>query len=139
MKNDSIEKQDAIFKKPRLGMKSHLKPLFIKAKVDNNGVNKVLADSHATFNLMSHSLLRRIWKFNINLGPYNMFLLNFEGKIGHYLGEIQVDFVFGTTIRPTLFMVVPFKANYNLLIGKDCIHGVDVVPSSLHLRISIWR
>jgi len=36
-------------------------------------------------------------------------------------------------------MVVPSKANFNLLLGREWIHGVGVVPSSMHQRISIWR
>jgi len=42
-------------------------------------------------------------------------------------------------VRPTLFMLVPSKANFNLLIGREWIHGIGVVPSSMHQRISIWR
>lgn len=41
--NGCIEGQNIVFKNPDLGMKSHLKPLFIKAKVDTYGVNKVLS------------------------------------------------------------------------------------------------
>lgn len=120
-------------------MKSHLKPLFIKTKVENYGVNKVLVDNGTTFNLMTHSLLKKIWNFEVDLRPHNMVLSNYEGKTGHPLGAIQVNLVVRTTVRPTLFMVVPSKANYNLLLGREWVHGVGVVPSYLHQRISIWR
>ena len=36
-------------------------------------------------------------------------------------------------------MVVPSKENYNLLLGREWIHGVRVVPSTLHQVVSIWR
>jgi hypothetical protein len=36
-------------------------------------------------------------------------------------------------------MVVPSKANFNLLLGREWIHGICVVPSSMLQRISIWR
>jgi hypothetical protein len=42
MNNGCIEEQQASFEKPNLGMKNHLKPLFIRAKVERVGVNKVL-------------------------------------------------------------------------------------------------
>lgn len=45
----------------------------------------------------------------------------------------------GTTIRLTLFMVVPTKVNYNLLLGREWSHGVAYVPSSMHQRITIWK
>jgi len=36
-------------------------------------------------------------------------------------------------------MVVPSKANFNLLLGIEWIRGIGVVPSSMHQKISIWR
>jgi len=39
-----VDKQKAMFEKPNGSMKSPLKPLFIQARVDDVGVNKVLVD-----------------------------------------------------------------------------------------------
>ncbi|MCI39059.1 hypothetical protein A2U01_0060288, partial [Trifolium medium] len=55
------------------------------------------------------------------------------------MGAIQVDIVVGSTIRPTLFLVVPSKANYNMLLGREWIYGIGAVPSTLHQRLTIWR
>jgi len=52
---------------------------------------------------------------------------------------IQVELNVGTITRPTLFMVVSSKANFNLLLGREWVHGVGVVPSSMHQRILILR
>jgi hypothetical protein len=52
MNNGCLEEQLASFEKPDLGMKNHLKPLFIRAKVDGVGVNKVLIDGGDAVNLM---------------------------------------------------------------------------------------
>lgn len=67
-------------------------------KVDDFGVNKVLVDRGTTINLMPHSLLRKIGKFDTDLIPYNMVLSNYEDKTDHSLGAIQVDLVVRTTI-----------------------------------------
>ena len=120
-------------------MKNHLKPLFIQAKVDKIGINKVLVDGGVIVNLMPQSLLKRIDKIDKDLKPHNVILSNYEGKVGHSLGALQVSLIVGTVVRPTLFMVVPSKANFNLLLGREWIHGICVVPSSMHQRISIWR
>ncbi|KEH16224.1 hypothetical protein MTR_0273s0050 [Medicago truncatula] len=45
----------------------------------------------------------------------------------------------GSVTRPTLFMVVPLKENFNLLIGREWIHRIGVVPSSMHQKVVIWR
>ena len=38
-----------------------------------------------------------------------------------------------------MFMVIEAKANYNLLLGREWIHGVGAVPSSMHQRLVLWR
>jgi len=96
-------------------MKSHLKPLFIQAKIDEIGVNKVLVDGGVAVNLMPQSLLKKIGKCGTYLKPHNIFLSNYEGKAWFSLGALQVDLTVGFVTRPTLFMVVPSKANFNLL------------------------
>lgn len=67
-----VEEQQVMFENPNGSMKSHLKPLFIQARFDNIGVNKVLVDGGATVNLMPSSLLKNIGKFDTDLKPYNI-------------------------------------------------------------------
>lgn len=129
----------AIFEKPNGSMKIHLKPLFIQAKVDDVRVNKVFVDGSATVNLMPQSLLKRIGKCDADLKHHNIVLSNYEGKTGFSLGALQVSLTVGFVTRPTLFIVVPSKANFNLLLGRECIHGIGVIPSSMHQKVIIWR
>jgi hypothetical protein len=139
MNNGCLEEQKATFERPDEGMKNHLKPLFIQAKVNDVGINKVLIDGGAAVNLMPEFLLSKIGKFSSDLHPHNIVLSNYEGETGFSLGAIQVEIVVGSTVRSTLFLVVASKANYNLLLGREWIHGVGAVPSTLHQRLSIWR
>lgn len=83
-----------------------------------------MIDSRACINVMSHSLLRKIEKYDMDLKSNNMVMSNYEGGTKRPLGVIQVNVVIGTTTRPTLFIVIPTKANYNLLIGREWIHEV---------------
>jgi len=62
--NGSEDNRKAIFEQPDNSMKSHLKPLFIQAKVDEIGVNKALVDGGVVVNLMPQSLLKRIGKID---------------------------------------------------------------------------
>jgi hypothetical protein len=126
----------AIFKKPDDSIKNHLKPLFIQDKVGEIG-NKVLVNGGAAVNLMPQPLLKKIGKTAKDLKPHNVILSNYEGKGGHSLGALQVSLTVGTVVRIILFMVVPSKANFNLLLGREWIHGISHVPSSMHQRISI--
>lgn len=36
-------------------------------------------------------------------------------------------------------MVIDSKANFNLLLGREWILGIGVVPSTVHQRLIIWR
>lgn len=68
-----------------------------------------------------------------------MVLSNYEGKTSNIMGVVQVDLDVGTTTHSTLFMVIDSKANFNLLLEREWIHGIGVVPSTVHQRLIIWR
>lgn len=53
-----------------------------------------------------------------------MVLSNYEGKTIKIIGVVQVDLVVGTITRSILFIVIDFKANFNLLLGREWIHGI---------------
>ena len=56
MNSGVVEEQKAMFERPSPGMMYHLKPLFIRAKVDGMAVNKVFVDGGATVNLRPYTL-----------------------------------------------------------------------------------
>jgi len=66
--------QIAIFEKHNGFMKSHLKPLFIQAKVDDIRVNKVLVDGGADVDLMPQYLLKKFGKCDTDIKPHNIVL-----------------------------------------------------------------
>lgn len=101
-------------------------------------INKIVVDRGAAVNLMSHTILKKLVKIDMDIKPYNMVLSNYEGKVGTTLRVIQVDLTIGTITRPTMFMVVESKANYNLLLVHEWMHNIGAVPSSMHWRITIW-
>lgn len=60
MNHGCVEEKNSFFEMPDKGMKNHLKHLFIRGKVKNIVVNKILVDGGAVVNLMSHYMLKRI-------------------------------------------------------------------------------
>jgi len=108
-----------MFERPGFQLKSHLKPLFIQEKINNIGIKKVLVDGGDAVNLLPQSLLKKIVKSETDLKPHNVLLSNYEGKYGNSIGAIEVDLVVGSVKRSTLFLVVPSKANNNLLLGRE--------------------
>jgi hypothetical protein len=138
MDNGCVEGEQTMFEKPDHHMKSHLKPLFIQAKMNDVGINKVLIDGGAALNLLPQFLLKKSLSES-DLKPHNVILSNYEGKSESSFGAVEVDLVVWTVKRSTLFLVVASKANYNLLLGREWIHGVGDVPSTMHQRLSLWK
>lgn len=101
--------------------------------------NKILVDEGVVVDFMPSFLLRKIGKYDTDLRAHNMVLSNYEGKIGKIMGVIQVDVTVGSITRPTIFLVITLKVRYNMLLGREWIHGMGVVPFSLYQRIMIWR
>jgi len=139
MDNGCVEGEHAMFAKPDHHMKSHLKPLFVQAKINNVGINKVLINGGAVANLLPQFLLKKIGLSKSDLKPHNVILFNYERKSRSSLGAVEVDLVVGTVKRSTIFLVVASKAYYNLLLGREWVHGVSVVPSTMHQRLTLWK
>lgn len=122
MDNGCIEEQNAFFERPHEGMKNHLRPLFIMAKLENTTVKKILVDGGAAVNLMPHFLPEKIGKYDTDLWPHNMVLSSYEGNTGQTMGVIQVDVTVWSITRPTVSMVIASRASYNSLLGREWIH-----------------
>lgn len=67
MNNGVVEEQKAMFENPSPGIMYHLKPLFIRAKVDGVAVNKVFVDGATTVNLMPHTLFKKMGKCDADI------------------------------------------------------------------------
>ena len=64
-------------------------------------------------------MLGKLGKGDADIKPHNMVLSNYEGGIGTTMGVIQLDLKVGSILRPTMFMVISAKPNYNLLLGRE--------------------
>jgi len=82
-------------------------------------------------------LLKKIGLSYSDLKSHNVILSNYDGKSGSSFGALEVDLVVGTVKRVTLFLVVASKASYNLLLGREWIHGVGAVPSTMHQKLTL--
>ena len=86
-----------MFEIPSPWVMYHLKPLFIREKVDGMSVSKVFVDGATIVNLMPHTLFKKMGKCGSGLRHHNMVLSNYEGKTSSILGVIQVELDVGIT------------------------------------------
>lgn len=108
-----------IFKKPNKDSKAHMRPLFVAAKVGDLVVRRVLIDSSTAVNLMPTSMLKRLGKNQWDLLPHTMSVMDFCEKSSNSEGMICLDLKVRSITRPTMFVVMPSKANYNLMLSRE--------------------
>ena len=75
-------------------------------------LNRVLVDGGTTVNLVPKSMLGKLGKTLKDLVQTNVAMTYFNGKTSTNTRVRNVN-------RPTMFVVVPSKASYNLLLGRD--------------------
>nr|KYP54774.1 hypothetical protein KK1_000973 [Cajanus cajan] len=84
-------------------------------------------------------MLKRFGKSTADLRPHNILILDYAGKSSYPEGMILLDVQIGSVKRTTMFIVTPSKANFNVLLGREWIHGVEAVPSTVHQKIFFWN
>nr|KYP72659.1 Transposon Ty3-I Gag-Pol polyprotein [Cajanus cajan] len=84
-------------------------------------------------------MLKRFGKLLGDLKPHNIMISDYAGKSSHPEGMILLDVQIGSVKRTTMFIVTPSKANFNVLLGREWIHGVGAVPSTMHQKIFFWN
>ena len=52
---------------------------------------------------------------------------------------MPLEITVGTTTRTTVFFVINGPTSYNILLGRDWIHGSRCIPSSLHQCLVFWN
>nr|KYP31505.1 hypothetical protein KK1_048142 [Cajanus cajan] len=116
-------------------MKAHLKPLLLTLMIKGHKVNKVLVNGGVVINILPRTMLKRFGKILVDLKPHNILISDYAGKSSQPEGMILLDVEKGTVKRTTMFIVTPSKANFNVLLGREWIHGVGAVSSNVHQKI----
>ena len=113
-------------------IRCHMKPLHLIALVEDQIINKILVDGGDTFNILPRSMLCRFGRTIEDLIPHNIVVSYFYGKPSNLEGVVCLDISVGSRRRPMVFLVILSQANFNILLGREWIHGVGVVPMTVH-------
>ena len=112
--------------------RKHLRPLHIKAHVNGQPVNKIIIDRGASVNLMPRLNFMQLGKQLKDFMPYNIVVIDFNGKVSALKEMVLVNLQRGTITRPTLFIIIPSRASYNLLLSQDWIMWYKLSFFTLH-------
>nr|KYP33259.1 hypothetical protein KK1_045905 [Cajanus cajan] len=116
-------------------MKDHLKPLLLTLMIERVEINKVLVDGGASINILPQTMLKHFGKTLADLKPYNILIFDYAGKSSQPEGMILLNMQIGSVKRTTMFIATPSKVNFNVLLGREWIHGMGAVPSTVHQKV----
>ncbi|KAL2540083.1 Uncharacterized protein Adt_01061 [Abeliophyllum distichum] len=128
-----------VFRKPTISLTKHLRPLYVKALVNGILVAKVLIDNGAAINTIPYRMIKKFAKTESDLIPIEVILTSFNGGATSAKGVIPLDITMGTITKTTVFFVLDGPTSYNVLLGRDWIHGNHCIPSSLHQCLVFWN
>ncbi|CAI9786863.1 unnamed protein product [Fraxinus pennsylvanica] len=135
---DAAEK--VIFKRLNMKLTKHLRPLYVKALVNGIPVAKVLIDNGVAINTFPSRMMRTFAKTESDMIPTEVILTSFNGGATSTKGVMPLDITVGTTTRTTVFFfVIDGPTSYNVLLGRDWIHGSRCIPSLLHQCLVFWN
>ncbi|XP_016168498.1 uncharacterized protein LOC107611045 [Arachis ipaensis] len=83
-------------------------------------------------------MLMKVGKHPDDLVVTNIAVIDFSGASTPAKGLVTLSVKVRLSERNTVFVVVSSKASYNALLGQDWIHGVGVVPSTVHQSVLLW-
>ncbi|CAI0509525.1 unnamed protein product, partial [Linum tenue] len=128
-----------VFNEPEPKMMRHLRPLYIRATLDDVPMSRVLVDNGAAVNVMPTRMLKKLGKNTNDLIPTEVFVTSFNGGSTSARGILPVVVGVGSQKRMSAFFVVDGMISYNALLGRDWIHANKCVPSSLHQCLMFWN
>ena len=86
-------------------------------------------------NLLPENIMTKLEKISFDLIRTNIVVTGFNGKSTIAKGMILLRVKVRSVGRPTMFMIVPSKASFNMLLECDWIHGIGAIPSTLHQKL----
>ena len=113
----------------------HLRPLYIKAHVNEKPITRVLIDGGVVFNMMPYSTVEKLGKSHKDLKKTNMTTSNLIEGSTPALGFLIAELIVGSRITNTLFFVVDARPRYTILLGREWIHANQCMLSTLHQQL----
>lgn len=120
-----------IFEKPIEEMGRHLKPLYIRAHINDKTLSRVIVDGGVVLNVILINTMKKIGKGVEDLTT-NMKMIKFTCGGTYAWRVLVVDITVGTKTKKIVLFVVDAKPAYTLLLGRDWIHRSKCVTSTIH-------
>ncbi|KAK9681592.1 hypothetical protein RND81_10G013500 [Saponaria officinalis] len=116
----------------------HSKALYLKVRLENKTVSKVLVDNGATSNIVPITILQLIGKTEDDITPGKVTVVG-AGTPESSEGTIMLTVKVGSCTLTIPFYAVRGTTSYNALLGRSWLHRTYSIPSSLHQILVMWN
>ncbi|KAM1311077.1 hypothetical protein ACFX2H_007563 [Malus domestica] len=116
----------------------HLKLLYITAHIEGYPISKIFVDCGATVNIIPVSVMKALRRFNDELNLSGITMSRFVSDKSQTKEVLPLEVNIAGRNHMTAFFIVNSKTEYNALLGRDWIHQMNCIPSSLYQGLIFW-
>ncbi|KAM2784232.1 hypothetical protein COP1_013638 [Malus domestica] len=118
---------------------NHLKPIYVTAHLEGVPFKRVLIDGAAAVNVIPLKQMKKLGISEEDLSHTDLTISSFFRAITRTHGILPLEVDLGSKKIMLAFFVVDSSSTYGALLGRDWIHQILFVPSTLHQHIAIYH
>jgi hypothetical protein len=113
----------------------HNDPLVVTLRIGNYDVQRVLIDQGSFAEVMYQDLYEKLGLSETELSSFTTPIFGFSGEPVVPLGKTMLPVLAGPINLQTEFIVVKASSPYNAIMGRDWLHRMKAIPSTLHQKL----
>uniref|UniRef100_A0A2N9HX24 Integrase catalytic domain-containing protein n=1 Tax=Fagus sylvatica TaxID=28930 RepID=A0A2N9HX24_FAGSY len=113
----------------------HNNPLVVTLRIGNYDVQRVLIDQGSFAEVMYQDLYEKLGLSETELSNFTTPIFGFSGEPVVPLGKTMLPVLAGPINLQMEFIVVKASSPYNAIMGRDWLHRMKAIPSTLHQKL----
>jgi hypothetical protein len=113
----------------------HNDPLVITLRFGDYDIQRVLVDQGSFAEIMYKGLYEKLGLKEADLANFTTPVFGFTGESTVPMGKTTLPVLAGPISLQTEFIVVRGTSPYNAIVGRDWLHRMKAVPSTLHQKL----
>jgi hypothetical protein len=113
----------------------HNDPLVITLRFGDYDVQRVLVDQGSFAEIMYKGLYEKLGLKEADLANFTTPVFGFTGESTIPMGKTTLPILAGLITLQTEFIVIRGSSPYNAIVGRDWLHRMKAVPSTLHQKL----
>uniref|UniRef100_A0A2N9IVM6 Integrase catalytic domain-containing protein n=1 Tax=Fagus sylvatica TaxID=28930 RepID=A0A2N9IVM6_FAGSY len=110
-------------------------PLVVTLRIGNSDVERILIDQGSFAEVMYQDLYMKLGMGEAELSSFTSPIFGFSGEPVVLLGKAILPVLAGPVNLQTEFIIVNTSSPYNAIMGRDWLHRMKAIPSTLHQKL----